>query len=448
MKNSIVGGKRIGVIGLARSGIAAANLAAAKGAKVLVSEAKTRAQSAKALAGLRKGVEAEFGGHSKRLLDSDIIVKSPGVHKAGILADIQKRGIPVWSEIELALRLTGRKCLVAITGTNGKTTTTALTGGIFKAAGRKTVVGGNIGAPLASLARSVNARTTLVLELSSYQLEDSPTIHPDVSCILNITPDHLEHHGTMKNYAGAKARIFARQTRKDFCVLNHDDAWCRKLAKSCPGRVVFFSRRKKLRDGVHYADNKIVVRLPFMKAEMPAELAIPGMHNIENALASVAMAVCGGVPVPVIRKVLKRFPGVEHRIEFAGEINGARYYNDSKATNVDSTRVALESFPGNIWLILGGRDKGAPYSPLAGLVRKRVKGIFLIGEAAGKIRKGLAGSAPMHDCGTIKGALSKARALARPGDIVLLSPACASFDQFTDYEERGGYFKSLVKELQ
>ncbi|MHB9154699.1 MAG: UDP-N-acetylmuramoyl-L-alanine--D-glutamate ligase [Endomicrobiales bacterium] len=447
MKKYMLSGKTVGVMGLARSGIAAANLARSRGAKVLVSELRPRNKCRSRLRRLNAGIAVEFGAHTERLLASDILIKSPGVHHNEILERAAKKGIPVWGEVELALRVSKPGVLVAITGTNGKTTTTALTGGIFKAAGRPTVVGGNIGSPLASAADSVDSRTVAVLEMSSYQLEDSPSFHPHIAAILNITPDHLEHHGTMKNYAGAKAGIFLRQSKKDFSILNYDDPYCRRLAKRCPGKVVFFSRRARLKEGVYFADGRIVVRLPGREGEIPAEMKIPGMHNVENALAAAAMAVAGGVPLAVVQKVLRSFPGVAHRIEFARELDGVRYYNDSKATNVDSTRVALESFPGNVWLILGGRDKGAPYTPLKQLVRERVKGILLIGEAAPLIRKDLAGTVPFFDCGTMEKALSSSRSKAGQGDVVLLSPACASFDQFKDYEERGRHFKKLVRAL-
>ena len=448
MKRNILSGKRVGVIGLARSGAAAANLAKRLGAEVLVSEARKKREAGGGLKLLDKGISSEFGGHSEKLLQSDLIIKSPGVHgDIPVIKKARNRNIPVIGEIEFALGFINPAKLVAITGTNGKTTTTTLVGEIFKAAGMKTVVAGNIGAPPAAAAKKIGDKTNLVLEVSSYQLEDSPGFKPDISAILNITPDHLEHHRTMGNYIRAKSFIFKNQDNGGFCVLNHDDSVLRKFAAKCPARIVFFSRRKKIKNGVYHIPGKIVSSFPGNRFTIDISLKIPGPHNIENALAAAAVSVAAGVKPSVIKKVLNSFRGVEHRIEFCGAKRGVEYYNDSKGTNVDSTRVALESFDGNIWLILGGLDKGAPYAPLRGLIRKKVKGIMLIGEAAGKIKKELSGTAPFYDCVTLARAVKKAARFAGPGDTVLLSPACASFDQFKDYEDRGLRFKAFVKKL-
>ena len=252
----------------------------------------------------------------------------------------------------------------------------------------------------------------------------------------------------MENYALAKAKIFSRQSKDDTCILNYDDPVCRKLAKSCPGRIIFFSRKKIAAGGVYFNRGRIIVQLPFAQYTLPAQLKIPGMHNIENAMAAVAMAAAAGISEKVIKKTLAEFTGVEHRMEFVAGINGVRYINDSKGTNVDSTVVALRSFSGRgIWLILGGRDKGAPYKPLEPLVKKNVRGILLIGEAANKIRKELSGAAAFYFTGTLETAVKLASSLAKPGEIVLLSPACASFDQFKDYEDRGRQFKNIVRKM-
>jgi UDP-N-acetylmuramoylalanine--D-glutamate ligase len=449
MKKTVIRGKTVGVIGMARSGIAAANLAKKLGARVLVSEARSREQCRAAARQLHAGIEIECGGHSDRLLASHIVIKSPGVpHGLPVLKDLARRKIPVWGEIEFAFRIAKPKCLVAITGTNGKTTTTALTGELFRQAGRKTIVAGNIGAPPAALTREIDGRTTVVLEVSSYQLEDAPTLHPHISAILNITPDHLEHHGTMKGYADAKAKIFANQTARDYCVLNYDDPLTRRMARRSRARVIFFSRRKALERGVYYRDGRIFVKIGACRFALDARLKIPGLHNVENVLAAVAMAAADGIEPGVIQKTIETFAGVEHRIEYTRTLNGVRYYNDSKGTNVDSTRVALESFGDPVWLILGGRDKGAPYEPLRTLIEDKVRGVLLIGEAAGKIRTELRGAAKFHDCKTMACALTTARKLAASGDVVLLSPACASFDQFTDFEDRGRVFKRLVRSMR
>jgi UDP-N-acetylmuramoylalanine--D-glutamate ligase len=448
MKKTFVYGKKVGVIGLGRSGIAAANLAKSLGAQVLVSETRDKGKCVKELKLLKSGVDLEFGGHSSCLLASDYIIKSPGVpgHIA-LLQQAHRKKIPVWSEIEFAARLVKPKRTVAITGTNGKTTTTALAGEIFKKGG-KTVVAGNIGAPLASQAGKVDASTSVVLELSSYQLEDSPTFHPQIAAILNITPDHMEHHGTMKNYIRAKANIFKNQTDRDYCVLNYDDLPARRLAGSCPAKVLFFSRKTTLREGVSYTKGSITVAVGNQRYSLSAKVRLPGMHNIENVLAAVAMAAAARISPAIIEKVITTFKGVEHRIEFTAVVDGVEYFNDSKGTNVDSTRVALESFDRPVWLLLGGRDKGSPYAPLRELIEKKVRGILLIGEAAAKIKKELAGAAKFYECGTMAAALATARQLAQRGDIVLLSPACASFDQYKDYEDRGRQFKKLVHALK
>lgn len=438
----------VGIIGAGKSGCAAARLAVSLGAMVLLSDARPRPVGFRA----PRGVLVEFGGHSDRLLSVDMIIKSPGVHQdIPVLVAARKKGIVVVSELEFAFRQIAPRRLIAITGTNGKTTSTALMGALCKAADFTTVVAGNIGTPLSACVPGISPRTALVLEVSSYQLEDSLSFHPTVSAILNITPDHLEHHHSLKNYIAAKANIFARQTRRDVCVLNYDDPACRALARRCPARVVFFSRRKRLSTGVSYLPGKrgAVIRAAFAKTSfsVPADLKLPGMHNIENVLACVAMAAAVGIPPTTIAKGIASFRGVEHRIEFVRELDGVRYINDSKGTNVDSTRVALESFDRPVWLILGGRDKGAPYAPLRPLLTRAVKGILLIGEAAPVIRRQLAGTAPCHDCGTLARAVLMARQKASPGDVVLLSPACASFDQFMDYEDRGRRFKALVRQL-
>ena len=442
-------GKTVGVIGLGRSGIAAANLAKQLGADVLVSESRSRNESKNAVKLLKNGIRIEYGGHSTELLKAGIIIKSPGVHgDIPIIRKAKALGISVIGEIEFALRFIKSNKVIAITGTNGKTTTTTLVGEILKAAAFKTIVAGNIGYPPAAAAAKITPATNLVLEVSSYQLEDSPAFKPHISAILNITPDHLEHHGTMRNYIAAKRHIFANQTPNDYCILNYDDKVLNKMAAQCAAKVIFFSRTRKLSGGVYSFGRKLVSDIHNNKFSIDLNLIIPGPHNVENALAAAAIAAAAGVKPAVIKKVLNSFKGVEHRIEFCAEKKGVKYFNDSKGTNVDSTRVALESFEGNIWLILGGLDKGAPYTPLKQLVRNKVKGILLIGEAAGKIKKGLAGSAKFYDCKTLGLAVKLSSELALPGDVVLLSPACASFDQFKDYEDRGRQFKQLVSKIK
>ena len=437
----------VSVIGLGRSGAAAANLARSFGADVLISDiSKTPGLAGKYK--LSKGIKTEFGRHSKKILDSDLIIKSPGVHNdLPILLKAHEKNIPVWGEIELASKFINPKMIFAVTGTNGKTTVTSLLGEIVKRSGQKTVVAGNIGRPLASMAGIIDSKTTVVLEVSSYQLEDSFCFHPNVCSVLNVTSDHLEHHHTMTNYIGAKKRLFMNQNREDFCILNYDDPACRKIAGVCPSNIIYFSRKEYLSKGVSFTNGRIRVNVRNSKYVLNGPFKIPGLHNVENIMAAAAMASAGGISSEAVKKAVAQFTGVEHRIEFVTEAAGVKYYNDSKGTNVDSTRVALESFDNNIWLILGGRDKGSPYRPIANLVRKKVKGVLLIGEAAAKIRKELSGTADFYDCQTLKNAVKRAAQLSRPGDIVLLSPACASFDQFKDYEDRGRQFKAFVRGL-
>lgn len=315
----------------------------------------------------------------------------------------------------------------AITGTNGKTTTTALLGAIFKAAGRPTVVAGNIGVPLCAVVNGVTPATALVLEVSSYQLETAEAFRPTVGAVLNVTPDHLARHGTLGAYAAVKFRLFQSQGRTDAAVLNAKDPWCRRWAASVPGKIYWFRDR--------------------MSGGWLAPQFLPGRHNIANACAAAACARALGVPRSVIAKTLATFRGVEHRLELVRLWRGVRFINDSKATNVDSTRVALESFSNPLYVILGGQDKGAPYAPLAPLLRKKAKSVFLIGEAAKKIERDLAGSVPLKRCETLARAVAQAAQTARPGDVVLLSPACASFDQFDNFEDRGRCFKDLVGAL-
>jgi UDP-N-acetylmuramoylalanine--D-glutamate ligase len=430
------------VIGGGKSGIAAARLLARLGSKVLLSEKESVASTT------LDGVETEVGGHSDRLLECGLIIRSPGVPgHLPILDKIRRRRVPIWSELELASRLVAPKRLVAITGTNGKTTTTTLVGELFKGARYETIVAGNIGTPLSDLVGDVSRRSSVVLEVSSYQLEDIDAFHPTISAILNVTPDHLEHHGTMQAYAAAKARIFENQRTRDICVLNADDVSCRRLAKKSRARVFWFSRNKPLKSGVYFEDGQVVVRWGRLRESWPLRWQLPGPHNIENGLAAIAIALAAGIPVRTIRQVFEAFKGVEHRLEIVRELDGVRYVNDSKGTNVDSTRVALESFKEPLIVIMGGQGKGSPYDPLLPLVKERVRRLLLIGEDTPKIRAAFDGTVPCEDLGTLDRAVARARAVAEPGSVVLLSPACASFDQYKNYEERGRHFKTLVQSL-
>lgn len=433
---------RVGVIGGGKSGLAAARLLHRLGADVLLSdEGKIRAN-------LPRGIKKEEG-HSAKLLSCKLLVRSPGVpNELGILQKARQRRIPIWSELELAYRQARPKRVVAITGTNGKTTTTNLVGELFKRAGVPTEVGGNIGTPLSDLLPRVTAKTTVVLEVSSYQLENIETFHPQISVILNITPDHLEHHGTMARYAQAKARIFERQGAADVLIVNYDDVICRKMSKQASSQLFYFSRKNVLSAGIWYRDGRLNVRWKGQKWSAPLVWRLPGDHNIENALAAVAVAVAGRIPRSEILETLKAFKGVEHRLEFVRSLGGVRYINDSKGTNVDSTRVALASFSDPLIVIMGGEGKGSPYAPLKALIRRHVRQLLLIGEDAPTIHRELGDLVPTFLMKTMDKAVSAARKMALPGEVVLLSPACASFDQYTNYEERGRHFKSLVRRLR
>ena len=436
--------KKIAVLGMGLSGVSAANHAYSLGANIFVSDSGLGQNRNE----LNKGILFEIGGHTDKVLNSDMVVKSPGLHAdLPIIKKINRKKIPLTSEIDFALDFIKPKKIIAITGTNGKTTTTALTGEIFKRCAGKTIVAGNIGKPLSSEVNNIDSKTNLVLELSSYQLQDSLDIHPNICAILNITPDHAEHHGNMRNYVLSKSNIFLNQNAKDYCILNFEDKYCRQLSKKCISKVVFFSSKRALKKGVWFDNDFIHVNIANIKYHFKLELKIPGKHNIENAMAAVAIAICAGLNPLDIVKALRSFKGVEHRIEFVKKVNGIDYVNDSKGTNVDSTRVALEAYSRPIWLILGGRDKGSSYNPILSLVKQKVKGILLIGEASSIIKKAFVGVVQTIDCKTLNNAVIYANKYAVSNDVVLLSPACASFDQFKNFEHRGKVFKDLVRKL-
>ncbi|KAF0125696.1 MAG: UDP-N-acetylmuramoylalanine--D-glutamate ligase [Elusimicrobia bacterium] len=448
-------GEKALVIGAGRSGLAAARLLAKKGFRVLLSDSAPMKDFKPRLKGLPRAVEVEAGGHSGAILSCGFAVKSPGLPaRAPVFKRLKAAGIPVFSEIEIALAFSKAGRILAVTGTNGKTTTTELLGLLMKAAARRrgtrAFVCGNLGVPAAATAPKAGPKDALVMELSSYQLEDSSGVSPDAACVLNITPDHLDHHGGLAAYVAAKAKIFAGQRPGAVCVFNYENAACRRLARRCPARVLFFSsRRRGGKLSAWTEKGRLVFRTGAVSftVEPPP---LPGRHNLENAMCAGLMALsCGARPAD-LRAVFASFKGVEHRLETVRTLRGVTYINDSKATNVDSTVTALRTPGGgkNIWLILGGLDKGAPYAPLRPLVKASVKTILTIGKAAPLIEKELRGSAPIERALTLERALKKAAAAARPGDMVLLSPACASFDQFRDFEHRGAEFKRLAGRLK
>ena len=445
--------KRVLVVGLGKSGKSAALFLRDRGARVTVSDSR----SAEALAGeipalLDAGIMVETGGHGLLTFRrQDLIVVSPGVPcDTPELKQVRAFGLPIIGELELASRfLQGQ--IVAITGSNGKTTTTALLGKIFADAGGPTLVGGNIGTPVIDLIAQSTPQTISVLEVSSFQLETVVEFRPHIAVVLNITQDHLDRHGTFENYAAMKARITAQQTAEDFFVLNAEDKPTQMLAARTKAQVFWFSGRRAIKQGA-FVHGESIVFLPREGARpepvMPvAEIPLKGAHNVENVLAAVCAARLGGVAAESIRASVAGFKAVEHRLEFVATVRGVAFFNDSKATNVDATRKALEAFPGGVHLILGGKDKNSDYTELADLLRARVKTVYTIGSAAEKIERHLAGVVKIVSAGTLDAAVRQAAQLAVAGDVVLLAPACASFDQFTSYEHRGRVFKELVQGL-
>jgi UDP-N-acetylmuramoylalanine--D-glutamate ligase len=445
--------RRVAVVGLARSGVAAARLLRAAGATVVGTDVKpldALGREAAQLAAI--GVSLLTGdGPGRALEGAQLIVVSPGVPLATAeLAAARARGVPVIAELELGWRAMEAET-IAITGTNGKTTTTALTGALLAEQPRPVLVAGNIGTPLAAHALTFAADGLVVCEASSFQLEATDAFHPRVAAVLNLAPDHLDRHGTFAAYVDAKARIFANQTAADCAVLNADDEAARALASRTRARVVWFSRRRALDHGVFVRDGSIAAKLNGAVEEIcpVAEIFLRGAHNVENVLAATACALWTGLAPAAIRRAVGRFRGVAHRIEFVRDLSGVRWYNDSKGTNVASTLKALESFTGRIVLIAGGKGKGQDFAPLAAAARGRVGAALLIGEDAPKLAAALGAEAvPVTRCPSLEAAVATARALAEPGDVVLLSPACASFDMFDNFEHRGDVFKKLVERLE
>ena len=444
-------GKRVLVVGLGKSGVASALFLKLRGARVTVSDTKTEDElRAEIPVLLDHGITVETGEHGERTFHGqDLIVVSPGV-SVDALPIVQARtsGEPIIGEIELAAQfLPGR--IVAITGSNGKTTTTTLTGEILTAGGLPTLVGGNIGTPAISLVERAKPDHIIVLEVSSFQLETIQTFRPKMAVILNITPDHLDRHRTFAAYAGAKARIFENQQADDFAVLNADDPNCVALAEGIRAHICWISRKKEVQQGASVQDGRIGFRDAGGKREimLVSEIPLKGAHNLENVLAAICAGALMGVKPEHIRRAVQQFKAVEHRLEYVATIRGVDYYNDSKATNVDATIKALESFPANIHLILGGKDKGSDYTVLNDLLRERVKRVYTIGAAAEKIESHIKGAAEIVPAETLDDAVRRAAAVAQAGDVVLLAPACASFDQFDNYEHRGRVFKEVVHTL-
>jgi len=445
--------KRVLVVGLGKSGLSAAMFLRAQGARVTVSDTRSAVALANEIpALLDAGIMVEAGGHGLLTFRrQDLIVVSPGVPMD--TPEVKQAiafGLPVIGELELASRfLHGR--VVAITGSNGKTTTTSLAGKIFSDAGLPTLVGGNIGLPVIDLVAQSTPETTSVLEVSSFQLETVEEFHPHIAVVLNITPDHLDRHGSFENYAAAKTRITARQGAEDFLVLNAEDKATQMVALKTKAQIYWFSGRRPIKQGAFvYGESIVFVPREGAKAEpvMPvSEIHLKGSHNVENVLAAICTARLAGISAEAIRGAVAGFSAVEHRLEFVKRVNGVEFYNDSKATNVDAAMKAVSSFAGGIHLILGGKDKDSDYSLMAELLKERVKAVYTIGAAAEKIERQLQGVVKMVQAETMQAAVTEAAKAAAAGDIVLLSPACSSFDQFDNYEHRGRVFRQFVNEL-
>jgi UDP-N-acetylmuramoylalanine--D-glutamate ligase len=445
--------KRVLVVGLGKSGIAAAMFLRQQGARVTVSDARSAVALAKEIpALLDAGIMVESGGHGLLTFRrQDLIVISPGVPlDTPEVKQVIGYGMPVIGELEFASRfLKGRT--LAITGSNGKTTTTTLIGKVLQEGGIETLVGGNIGTPVIDLVSKSTDESVSVLEVSSFQLETIEQFRPWIAVVLNITPDHLDRHGSFENYAAMKTRITERQEADDFLVLNAEDKPTQMVAAKTRAQIFWFSSRRPIKQGAFVHGESIVfVPREGAKAEpvMPvAEIPLKGSHNVENVLAAVCAARLAGVPAEKIRSAVAAFKAVEHRLEFVSTVQGVEYFNDSKATNVDAAMKAVAAFPGRIHLILGGKDKDSDYTLLGPLLRERVKAVYTIGSAAEKIERELHGVVKMVGAGTMDVAVREAQRAAVPGDVVLLAPACSSFDQFENYEHRGRTFRKIVQEL-
>lgn len=446
--------KKILVVGMGKSGVAAVKVLHKYGANVIAQDSKTadKIDQQFALYLKENNIEAILGQTPEDPKAYDMYVLSPGVPTdLAWINEAREAGVEIIGELELGYRITEGK-YVAITGTNGKTTTTTLVGEIFKASGRKTSVVGNIGNAVVTAAAESNDDDWMVAEVSSFQLETTSEFRPVVSAILNLTPDHLNRHKTMEAYGAAKAAIHANQTEEDYLVINLDDKACYELADTCKARLVPFSRQDKLEFGA-YLDGDVLMLSDDGKA-MPicdrSELRIIGDHNVENVLAAAAICYFAGIEMEVISKAIKDFPGVEHRIEYSGTVDGVKYYNDSKGTNVDAAIIALKALRENIILIAGGDGKAQDFTELANALEGRVKALILLGRDALDIEECArkAGFSNIYNCNDMEECVSKSRELAKEGDSVLLSPACASWDMYPNYEVRGEHFKNCVNNLK
>ncbi len=447
------------ILGAGRSGISVAKLLKKNGAKVFLSDGseKSRLKFLNEEILKNEGITYELGGHSDKVFESDIIIKSPGIFPdSDVILKAEKLNKKIYSEIEAAFWFC--KCpVIAITGTNGKTTTTVLTGEIFKEAGYNTKVCGNVGLAFSEVVTGLREDSVVILELSSFQLSNIEEFKPKISVLMNITPDHLDWHKSFENYLNAKLEIIKNQTQDDLAIINYDDETLRESIRNTKPDKAFFSIRENLKEKgidkgsfldngkIIYFDKEKNIEEEIMNAE---EINIRGNHNLYNSLASIISARAFEIKKEIIRDTLIKFPGVEHRIEFVKEVNGLGFYNDSKATNIDSLIVALESFAGNLILILGGREKGNDYSRVDKLVSERVKEIIAIGETKEKVYSHFGKYKKVTKAESMEDAVNKSFEAGVSGDIILLSPACKSFDMFDSFEHRGREFKRFVNLLK
>jgi UDP-N-acetylmuramoylalanine--D-glutamate ligase len=443
-------GKKVLVVGLARTGLATAKFLKAKGSMVSTTEIKSLEEMGEAFEEMKgTGISMEWGGHRKEtFLRQDLIVVSPGVDlKVEPIQEALKKGIRVISEVELAYHFI-HVPIIAVTGTNGKTTTTLLVGEMLKESRKRVGVGGNVGDPLILFADGGDQWEVLVTEISSFQLEAIEDFRPKLSVLLNITEDHLDRHPTYADYIQAKAKIFTNLTSDDVAVLNRDDSIVMKLGKGVQAKKVFFSLKERLDEGAFSNGKHITLRLGPKEEEYPlTKTPLQGIHNVENMMAALTTAKLFGGSKEAIQTVLDRFKGLEHRLEFVRELDGVRFYNDSKGTNVGSVAKSLQSFSEPVILIAGGKDKNGDLSPLKELIRHRVKRLILIGEAKERMARELGRLTDTSMAKTLEEAVLLAYQTAKKGEVVLLSPACSSFDMFKDYKERGRVFKEAVKRL-
>jgi UDP-N-acetylmuramoylalanine--D-glutamate ligase len=443
-------GKKVLVVGLARTGVAATRFLAQAGARITVTDLAPENELAEMRALIQDlPVTEELGvAEPARVLDYDLILPSPGVPPELPWLDAARRqGLPVWGELELASHFLTRP-VIAVSGTNGKTTTTTLVGEFLTASGIKALVGGNIGTPLVSLLSRQHEADCLVIEISSFQLDTAPHFHPQSAALLNITPDHLDRYPNYAAYASSKANLFRAMNAKEPKVLNYDDPLVRPLSQG-RGKVFYFSASELLPSGAWLAEGVIKVRLsPEAEAEFPQdEIRLQGAHNLENIMAALLLSLGAGATPAACREVLAAFAGLPHRLEYVATIDGVDYYDDSKGTNVGAVARSLASFDRPVVLIAGGRDKDSDFSLLNEFIRERVKALVLLGETKDHLARVWEGLAPAHLAADLTDAVKRAADLARPGEVVLLSPACASFDMFRDYAHRGETFQKAVKEL-